>query len=226
MSFIVGKGIQLVASGIGLASESITHHREKKRAKAQGDGESCDDPPSLHLEGEDEIPRNAFDEEHWDLDDAQHDLTIELSPSQASTTPQDAKQTVAAFITRYPAPPPPYGPERPKLTLPVVLPQRRPKDKSRGFIRAYAPSLEEVGIDQAMFLDFIETFDKSTQVSPWISAINLANFATFAMAPPFSFLVSAAIMQTVKVISEVQVRARYVTFKDNDLLKSTPDHTL
>jgi hypothetical protein len=226
MSFIVGKGIQLVASGIGLASESITHHKEKNLAKSQGNGESCGESPSPHLEGADEVPQEAFDEGYWDLDDAQHELTSELSPSQASTKHQDAKQTVAAFITRYPVPPPPYGPERPKLPFPVVLPQRRPKDKSRGFIRAYAPSLEEVGIDQAMFLDFIETFDKSTQVSPWIAAINLANFATFAMAPPFSLLVSAAIMQTVKVISEVQVRARYANFKYDNLLRPAPDRTL
>lgn len=224
MAFILGKGVQLVASGIGLASEGITHHKERKHAKSQRLGESDTTSTDAHIEGVDEAPYEAGDEEHWDLDDAQHDLMSghSLAPYEHSTIhgssvqsheskPQDEKKTISAFISRHPPPPPSYSGGTPKLPLPVVLPQRRPKDKSRGFIRAYPPALQEVGIDQAMFLDFIETFDKSTQASPWIQAVNLANFATFAMAPPFSFLVSAAIMQTVKIMTEVQVRARYAS---------------
>lgn len=37
------------------------------------------------------------------------------------------------------------------LTLPAVLPQRRPKKRSRGFIRAYAPELENASIDEECY---------------------------------------------------------------------------
>ena len=41
------------------------------------------------------------------------------------------------------------------LPAPVILPQRRPKNKQRGFVRGYAPLLGECsGIDQQTFLDF------------------------------------------------------------------------
>ena len=34
------------------------------------------------------------------------------------------------------------------LSLPIVIPQQRPGSKDRGFMAAYAPSLEESGIGQ------------------------------------------------------------------------------
>jgi hypothetical protein len=77
------------------------------------------------------------------------------------------------------------------------------------FIRAYAPLLETKGIDQATFLEFIETFDKASQASPWIQAINLANFATIPLAPPFSFLVSIAIQMAVDTATELHSRRRF-----------------
>lgn len=45
-----------------------------------------------------------------------------------------------------------------KLPLPVVLPQRRPKGRSRGFIRAFALVLENYTIDQATWHTFLGAF--------------------------------------------------------------------
>lgn len=43
--------------------------------------------------------------------------------------------------------PPPSHPERlPRLELPIVIPQRRPGTKTRGFARVYPPILETKGI--------------------------------------------------------------------------------
>jgi hypothetical protein len=55
------------------------------------------------------------------------------------------------FLRNHPIPRELQNQPRPtgRLPLTVVLPQRRPKDRSRGFIRAYAPVLENCGIDQA-----------------------------------------------------------------------------
>jgi hypothetical protein len=55
---------------------------------------------------------------------------------------------------------------RGRLPCPVIIPQRRPKDKERGFIRAYAPALLECGIDEATFLNFIDSLNQATKVSP------------------------------------------------------------
>ena len=46
-----------------------------------------------------------------------------------------------------------------RLSCPVIIPQRRPRDKNRGFVRAYAPALEDSGISQEVFLQFLEYLD-------------------------------------------------------------------
>ena len=51
-----------------------------------------------------------------------------------------------------------------KLQCPVVIPQRRPGSKTRGFIRAYAPVLLDYGIDQETFLTFLKAFHKASIV--------------------------------------------------------------
>ena len=50
------------------------------------------------------------------------------------------------------------------LELPVIVPQRRPEDKSRGWMLCYAPVLESCDISQTEFLDFLTSFNKSSQV--------------------------------------------------------------
>lgn len=58
---------------------------------------------------------------------------------------------------------PPAQPQR--LPCPVIIPQRRPGSKRRGFVRAYAPVLAQCGISQDVFLKFISDFHKASQVS-------------------------------------------------------------
>lgn len=67
---------------------------------------------------------------------------------------EDANELTDILLRNHP--PPANSAVRPKLPCPVILSQRRPRDKKRGFIRAYAPVLEECGIDQATFLDFLK----------------------------------------------------------------------
>ena len=51
------------------------------------------------------------------------------------------------------------------LSCPVIIPQRRPENKERGFTRAYAPALLNCGIDEATFLNFLDSLNKASQVS-------------------------------------------------------------
>ena len=214
---VIGFAVRGVAAGIGLASESIHHHKEKKRerklaesgANAQGNSSSASLPNIC--DPDDEGPREEGDEEQWQLDEAQDDIAPQPPQVQEKKkTTRNLVVIVEEFICKYP--PPQYGDLAavPRLlALPVILPQRRPKGRSRGFIRAYAPVLADCGIDQAMFLDFLETFNQATEASPWINAINLAGIAGFFVSPAISIAITVAIQIAMKVATEVDSRRRF-----------------
>ena len=56
-----------------------------------------------------------------------------------------------------------------RLPCPVIIPQRRPRDRSRGFARAYAPVLANCGVSQEMFLHFIKDFYEASKASNWLN---------------------------------------------------------
>jgi hypothetical protein len=209
------------SSSDGSRSVNTGKRADEKHTQNLDDGEAPSNQPPSYEEA------MEYDDEQWDLDDAQHDLKLPIAGETTSQRSGDEPESAAAakekpihdvhkltdaFMAKHPVPE--YIEESEKMDLPVLLPQRRPKDRHRGFIRAYAPVLEVKGIDQDTFLEFIETFDKASQASPWIQAINLANFATIPLAPPFSFLVSIGIKIAVDSATEIHSRRRYSTASD------------
>jgi hypothetical protein len=67
-----------------------------------------------------------------------------------------------------------------RLPCPVILPQRRPRDRTRGFVRAYAPVMLNAGIDQETWLRVMDDFHESSKVTQsanlqpiFISMLNL-----------------------------------------------------
>lgn len=94
------------------------------------------------------------------------------------------------------------------LLYPVILPQRRPKARERGFVKAYAPDLMRAGIDQATFMAFLDGFTKALTQSPLLGAINLAGgvagMIPTAIAPP----IGIAVQLTAGVYQEVQNRKK------------------
>ncbi|KAG8426874.1 hypothetical protein J3459_007732 [Metarhizium acridum] len=98
---------------------------------------------------------------------------------------------------------------KPSSLNPSFFPKRDP----RPIIRANAPCLGPCGIPQDMFLDFITTFDKSTQASPWLDAINLASIG-LSLVPHLSMIVGIAIQVSVMAAKDVQNRARTNSFLD------------
>ncbi|PLN85050.1 hypothetical protein BDW42DRAFT_191133 [Aspergillus taichungensis] len=196
-----------LAAGVGLASESITAYRAKDRSER-----------SLPQESEDrDVQQSQTDEFHsdeeWELDEAQDELLPprrDAIPHPAPTT-NNIDQLVTWFSHAYPLP---LFPSSMRLPCPVILPQRRPGNRQRGFVKAYAPILEDVGISQAMFLDFLETANRAGTASPWLNAINFAAFAGMAFPMGIGMAVAVAIQKATKALIEVEGRRKSNTFFD------------
>lgn len=183
----MGKLVKLIGSGIGLAAEAIAARRSPSPSEATSSSHRTpeDAPPQYvdlpderadeliakgkaipadhktgHLEdeGSDSDP-SELDEADWELDEAGDGYADE--ENAYGERQAGAGELVQSFIDQHP---PPYTTARGRLPCPVIIPQRRPKNKSRGFVRAYAPVLMDCGIDQATFIDFLKAFHKASQV--------------------------------------------------------------
>ncbi|GKZ91597.1 hypothetical protein AnigIFM59636_004232 [Aspergillus niger] len=206
-----------IASGIGLASESISAYkasREEKKAQAADSDNAVREATTEDAEVEHLI--NEQHEEEWVLDEAQDELAGDEHRAYSEPASGDIEGLAVSFLQNYPAPPP-YttpSPGSPRLSCPVVLPQRRPKSRKRGFIRAYAPVLEDFGIDKAMFLEFLETSNRACQATPWLQAINLASIGTMFIPEAISIAVSILIQLATDVAMAVDGRRRTNKFFD------------
>ena len=162
--------VQSVGAGVGLATEAYAARKSSSAPNTAGTQQSDhanDSSLSTSHGGNEDDSRIAEDDEvDWDLDDAvdEHEGPRPEDKESGKTT-MSVDHLVQIFIKQYP---PPAEPGPYELPCPVILPQRRPRDKSRGFIRAYAPVLSDCGIDQAMFMQFLKAFHQASKVSTMI----------------------------------------------------------
>ncbi|KAK5123398.1 hypothetical protein LTR85_002830 [Meristemomyces frigidus] len=189
------------------------------RSPARGPPASDDKKTALYDEvSSDDESESDFesledDEEDWELDEAleksdSRDLpSYEESENDFRTTDelvQDVLLTSRA-ATEQPR-------VRRPLTCPVILPQRRPRKKTRGFVRAYAPVLADSGIDQDTFLSFLKNFHKSSQASPIFTVIQVSA-GIAGMAPSvIAMAVTTVVQVAAGVGQEVQARQRTNNF--------------
>ncbi|OJJ31289.1 hypothetical protein ASPWEDRAFT_72249, partial [Aspergillus wentii DTO 134E9] len=215
---IVNKLVQNVGAGIGLVSESISASKAKKRDANNADTTQHQERgiiPSDHNESSDRA-RQDPDQDHelqWDLDEAQDELRGIASPT--THEPVDDVAMAELFARQYP--PPDYDEATrspPRLPYPVVLPQRRPKARARGFVRAYAPVLEDFGINEAMFLDFLDKCNTACMGANWLNVLNLASIPTMLLPEAISVAVSIAIQLVTRAAIEVDGRRRSNNFID------------
>ncbi|KAJ5948357.1 hypothetical protein N7466_001372 [Penicillium verhagenii] len=241
-SHIIGrKAFQSIAAGIGLVSESISAHKAKKQSslalnspEPSIEGEINPEEQEFPIVHELEIRENGSSEhstrileEQWALDEAQDDLRHEFERDSSPSPPKytevdegmdmDEASLAHQFADANPAPPPYIMNEnlsQSRLSAPVVLPQRRPRTRDRGFIRAYAPALAECGIDQTMFIDFLNTAEKACQAAPWLQAINLASIGTIWLPSVTGIAVSIAIQIATDIAIAVDGRRKTNSFFD------------
>jgi hypothetical protein len=125
--------------------------------------------------------------------------------------------------------PPQYPP---RLNYPVIIPQRRQGKEDRGFIRAYAPALNNSGIGQTTFLEFLEHWQTASkvrnplrnkytrfsnlisQVNPWIDVVMIST--QLAGFPPsvIAMAVTTAVQIAAQAAEDAQSRARSNTYLD------------
>lgn len=217
---LIGAAVSGIAGGIGLASESISAHRAKKKAqKEEASAASESTQRDFLASGSntevayEESTHGTYEldatERQWELDETQSELLTTESETSSSPSPvQDDADLATKFASNHPLPSQLDQTSLSRLELPVILAQRRPKDRTRGFIRGYAPVLENVGIDQTTWLEFLDTFDKSIQSSPWIQAINLAGLTGSLVPLGASIAISVAITMTIKMVADAQTKQR------------------
>ncbi|KAK0947566.1 hypothetical protein LTR48_005484 [Friedmanniomyces endolithicus] len=187
-----GSGNRLLASGGPANDDKNTAHAQYQ----DNDDDESDDSRSTE-----------DDEEDWQLD--------EVLPSYEESIPDHRAADELArdvMLTSRAASDMPRI--RHALPLPVIIPQRRPRNKTRGFVRAYAPVLADSGIDQATFLSFLDNFYKSSQASPVFTVIFIS--ATIAGFAPslIAMAVTTAVQVAAHVGAEVQGRQRTNHFLD------------
>ncbi|KAF2090086.1 hypothetical protein K490DRAFT_54500 [Saccharata proteae CBS 121410] len=151
------------------------------------------------------------DEELWELDEAAEQADPPSHDEAASPPAPSREEMVRSVVQNLPPPPS----TRARLPFPVIIPQRRPREKSRGFVRAYAPVLEDCGIDAATFLDFLKTFHKSSQASPIFQVILLGTFAAGLVPGVVAMATTAAINAVVIPSMIAQTRYRTNSFLDD-----------
>ena len=158
------------------------------------------------------------DDEDWELDEAGEEEggfgdATEWKEDEKSGGKPDVRKILQKFLVEHPLPPNPSN--LAALPCPVILPQRRPRTKSRGFVRAYAPVLKNAGIDQATWMDFLTTFHKASQASPVFGAILIAGHL-LGYVPSVATMVASALMQAAAISAiVVQSRSRTNTFLDD-----------
>ena len=156
------------------------------------------------------------DEAAWRLDEATERVESPHSATPKAKNGLDGQPTVESFVAQVMArcPPPPAEAWIHPLPAPVIIPQRRPGTKERGFVRAYSPVLENHGIAQDTFLSFIKNEHLASKASPILNVVFIsAGIAGFVPS------VTAAIVTTIVQVAagtaiEIQKRQRTNTFLD------------
>lgn len=196
--------VRMAATGVGLVSEALYHRRARNDLERE---EKVHEPQ----QSTDAATSEQLNEAIWNLDAVERQAAVKDGDSQSPKSTKVSSDLAEAFIQRHSSPHETNQNDR--LAVPVILPQRRPENRGRGFVRAYAPVLADAGIDQATFLDFIDTFNKALEPSPWLNAINIAGSAGEAAPEPFTFLISIG----AEVVTDAAMEA-HSRFKSNNFL--------
>ena len=160
------------------------------------------------------------DEADWDLDEAaEEQIRQGLSWTRADVStgdvPYNAAEKMAhvdaivhSFLEKHPhSPDSKYTAE---LDCPVIIPQRRPGNRKRGFVHAYAPALADCGIDETTFSHFLKDLYRASQASKTLYAVD-AGALIAGLVPEMTAAMTAGMVRAAtRTAIEVQTRQRYI----------------
>ena len=188
--------------------------------------ETDEQPPPPYSGIEAEENAGESDEANWQLDDAVDEEERENESDEHPIEPSNSAKPgsipsskegrqhyvdniVHAFLAKYSTLQPPGSTDATgQLPCPVIIPQRRPHDKKRGFVRAYAPVLQPCGIDQEAFLAFLKAMHQSSKAAPVFRVINIAALIA-GVVPSITAMIVSAVVQAVALTAiEVQGNMR------------------
>ncbi|TVY14994.1 hypothetical protein LARI1_G006932 [Lachnellula arida] len=211
----MGPITRIVQTGVGLVAE-LKAAREERKA---GEGVNVVSAEGVHMYEKNEEDEGSEDDENFGggvMDDvvpaSEQILPVDQPPAYTEL------ESTTFNVSNYPRPS--ISKTKVKLGCPVVIPQRRPGSESRGFLRAYAPILEEFDLNQAAFLTFLKSFHKASQASPIFNVITIGAGAIGHISEPLTITVSLSISFLSGTAAEIQSRYRTNTFLDqaNELL--------
>ncbi|CAG9982981.1 unnamed protein product [Clonostachys byssicola] len=214
---------KLLSSGLGLTSEAIHKARDGSSSNRPTPSHALSNssgPPPYEQSGNDTIDSadhqdgQGQDEAVWELDDMAERLRPHSEETAGNESEEEKVKKREAMVRSLAsmAGPPPRPAQR--LPCPVILPQRRPRQKDRGFVRAYAPVLSDCGISQDVFLRFIEDLDAANKASKWLDAIFVAA-SVVGFVPTVSTQVTSLVVQIIAgTAREFQGRSRGNTYLD------------
>lgn len=160
------------------------------------------------------------DEANWALDEAAEEVATPRAEDPKLKYGIMAQPTVESFSAVVMAKCPPVTHPTNPLQRPVVIPQRRPGARDRGFIHAYAPDLAEKGISQEVFLSFIQNFHAASQASPLLNVVFISAGVVGFVPEPVSQITSTVTQFAVGAAMYLQITQRTHSFLDemNDKL--------
>ena len=160
----VGKGI---GSVVGLGQEAYSHSKAQQEA--------------AHEVGEGTADFDGHIKEQWTQSGSPGASFAPSSKSNSqpfSSTTQSEVPRVGHLAAKVGG----------RLPAPVVIPQRRPNSRARGFINAYAPALSTCSVSESDFLSFLSGFEKAIHAQGTFHVLNfavlLSNIAATAALGP------------------------------------------
>ncbi|KAL8950205.1 MAG: hypothetical protein Q9222_003752 [Ikaeria aurantiellina] len=194
-------------------------HEKASELIASGKAVPVDEKHHGHPESPDESDTDD-DEREWALDDAGRDLKTHVtSPNALDSSKKrglDAAYTIESLCADTVARCPSISSDAASTALPwpVILPQRRPGTRERGFIYAYAPVLETKALPQEAFLSFTTNLYYSTQVSPYLNIISIGADVAGFVPSPIAMATSIAVKVAVGTAIALQRMQRTSTYLD------------
>ena len=164
------------------------------------------------------------DEADWDLDEAAEEQVRQgLSWTRADVSTGDVPygatekkahvdSIVHSFLEKHPCSSKPK--DTAELDCPVIIPQRRPGNRRRGFVHAYAPALADCGIDETTFSHFLKDLYRASQASRTLYAVD-AGALIAGLVPEMTVAMTAGMARAAaRTAIEVQTRQRYIPVEE------------